>query len=246
MIGKRWCLSLAVGMMVCTALGWLIVRWHSPELILDGKPETFWINSLPGNSKQLYDLGSNAVPVLLKAVDLRQDPITRGYRKLWPKMPNWVKRLWPRPVDAAMVRLTATGLLTQVGNSKIFIRVLTENADPEVRLRVIRQLTVNSEKAVTLALTQALEDKDSRVRGAALLGLSLTDRDHGPAIPALIKCLRDNNPGMRQWAVMTLCMDSSGFEAALPELKLALKDPDKRVRDAVAEGFRNWGPRDVH
>jgi len=235
---RPWFLTLAVCLTVLFALGCLLVFSHRPEPIINGKPESFWVNGLPANFQEIAGLGSNAVPVLLKAIERRQDPITRTYRDLWPKLPGWIQRRWPRPVDAPALRKAAAAMLSRMADHKVLIAILKNNPDPEVRLWVIMPLMQNSERPITLALIEALQDKDTRVREVAMAGLATNDRDIKPAIPALIKCLRDKVPAMRWWAVKILGSQPAGIEAALPELKRALKDPDKRVRDAATEALK--------
>ncbi len=57
-----------------------------------------------------------------------------------------------------------------------------------------------------------------------------------PAVPALIKALKDKDSYMRQ--VTARALGEIGNDAAVPALNKALKDKDDDVRQAVAEALK--------
>jgi HEAT repeat protein len=88
-------------------------------------------------------------------------------------------------------------------------------------------------------LTDALQDQDPSVRGAAAMALREIGADAKSAIPALAQMLRDPDGYLRTIAAHTL----ETFKAdAVPSVVPMLGDCDPRVRALAAETLRAIGP----
>ncbi|HTA31088.1 MAG TPA: HEAT repeat domain-containing protein [Candidatus Cybelea sp.] len=146
--------------------------------------------------------------------------------------------------DAATVRSNAAAILSRAGVTQILIPLLTNNFDPQVRLLAAQGLNGNASPTVTLALIEALHDTNAQVRLAAISGLSLPDRLDLPAtVPALLKCLDDNDQNVRLQAAYQLCRDSAAAEEIPPALKHAQENPDPVVKAAATVALKEL-PKD--
>src|SRR6202030_1368100 len=86
---KRRLIAIA-SMLVLLAVGLIWVLPTKRESILQGKPESWWVNVLIGNATtpaQWASLGSNGVQLLIKTLQNKGDPLHNVYVKSWPKLP---------------------------------------------------------------------------------------------------------------------------------------------------------------
>src|SRR5689334_9442211 len=89
------------------------------------------------------------------------------------------------------------------------------------------------------ALAKSLNDKDPDVRCAAAMSLGRIAREPDVSIAALIDALtKDSNSQVRVDAAFALGRYGNQAEKAIPVLKKALKDEDKKVRDEAAFSLR--------
>ena len=87
-------------------------------------------------------------------------------------------------------------------------------------------------------LNDKLIDPDPNVRWAAVFELGSRDKQAAPAIPNLIKCLKDKNVAVRQVTTQTLgrilvSLDppyDNDVQNAIAALRRAQSDPDETVR----------------
>jgi hypothetical protein len=100
-------------------------------------------------------------------------------------------------------------------------------------------LVFNTETNVTLALIDALGDKDSKVRAAAAAVLCQAAREQEPsAVPALVKNLADSDPEVRYETAIALSGYTNGVSAIIPALKKALKNPNGEIRKSATEALK--------
>lgn len=236
-------------------------RPAKPEPFCRGKPLSYWLPVIErGDNPWVEALlngtvtnGADAIPILLRASEMRGGVVQSAYRALWPKMPGWVQKRWPRPVDAAKVREYAASLLGRVGDSDFHISLLKTHPEPKVRAAAAMKLGLDAfnDKA-TAALAEALpKEQNPRAQAAIAEGLCVTGHNALIAVPALIEGLGNKNPTVRQmvaemltgtsidpWSItnVTVAYDDSPREkhAALQELLGALKDKDTNVHSAAA------------
>ena len=213
---------------------WLLVTWNeaqsqdsNPSYL--GKPESYWINSLcyspfaNGQKPLIDDLGSNAIPVLLKAVAIQIG------------------------TNAAAIRTNAALLLSLKCDTETLVSLSKSNQDPQVRAVVLDGLINKRDKASTTALVEALKDTSSIVRRTAVLGLGHTEREQTlEQLPALVGCLNDVDPEVCYLAASSLCQLQIKFpgqdpqtvmEAAFVEIERATNNPNAVVKNAAMKGI---------
>jgi HEAT repeats len=212
----RWVYKSCLWIALSTAL-----LLHAEETLFQGKPESFWINSLASiySMGPIKELGTDATPILLKAVEQRDGP------------------------NAAAIRTNAAIMLSNQQDPKVLIRLAMRNFDPQVRMWATDGLSQNADKPVTAALLKVLEDKDARVRRSAAIGLALTEREKDAvAVNALVRHLQDEDPNVREFVAATLVESPNGLESALPELKKALNSKDADIRNSATAALKGTDP----
>ncbi|MHC5538074.1 HEAT repeat domain-containing protein [Singulisphaera rosea] len=148
------------------------------------------------------------------------------------------------PERLAVVAAKALGKLGPDGIAAVI--PLTEAlADPDevLRIAVVQALGEIGPGAITAipALVKALDDPEWFVGDTASESL----RRLGPlAVPALTKVLQEAKPDVQRRALWSLGGIGPQAAKALPEVILALSDPDEEVREAAAEtiGLIGRGP----
>lgn len=252
---KRWLFPLMVILIVAvTGISWWMLDPHQAEPVYQGKPESYWVElvaNMRGRDfkKNWEDLGTNGLPVLLKAVERKSNPIRTAYRKAWPKMPAWVKSRWRRPSDDSQIRTNALVLLSNWGDSKALLPLLKAHKNPLVRDAAANGLVSNADNMVTLGLIEALNDQDPRVRESAAFAMCLDAREDSIVTPACMKHINDGDPKVRFFVAAAVYIRPDNRTQVLPVLVEGLKskDPDIRfwaelvLKDASPEELKDAG-----
>jgi hypothetical protein len=186
---RKWlCIALAIMLAsILGGVGWLLLRPSGREPIYAGKPESYWLQSLGKGAWQAADsqkLGSDTVPVLVKALERREGVLRSSYLSMWPRLPDWLKGHLTKPTDTALVgRLTATMQLTKMGKAAQpaipqLIIILRKDHDDLLRSLAATCLeTCQSwDPAVISALNASLHDGSPQVRLAAAHALKRLNR----------------------------------------------------------------------
>lgn len=111
---------------------------------------------------------------------------------------------------------------------------------PEARVEAAQALCEVGPKnpMVLKGLIGALSDVDARVRHASVDALGCL-QDQGAVGPLIAVCLRDRNPGVREFAANVLGYGFSANPDTVIALMAALKDRNAAVRSMAAGGLRN-------
>src|ERR1035438_4827168 len=94
--------ALLLAMLGITA--WQLSLSRAPQPLYEGKPLDFWLKTFglgPGAFPRAV-LGSNAIPVLLLALERRDGLIQTAYKNVWSNMPLAARKRMPRPVDSVL------------------------------------------------------------------------------------------------------------------------------------------------
>ena len=193
-----------------------------------------------------------AVPALIDTLDDKED-FVRGAAA-------WALGEIGAPAEAAvplMINMIRGNDNDSIGSSIIsglgkiggpsVIPVLIEALDDDdayVRRAAIHQLCVIREpiSQVVPALMQTLADPDSHVRFLGAIALSKIGE---PAIAVLIEGLSDEVDVVRRESAFALGKIGPTAQAAVPALKQALKDKDKRVRQKATRALKQIAPSEV-
>jgi hypothetical protein len=214
---------LGIGLLLCDTDK---IRAQNSEPVYQGKPESYWINSLRfpvkiDQASRFSLLGSNEVPVLLKAVEMQVG------------------------TNAAAIRTNAAFLLSLKGDPQILLPLARKSKDAQVRATALGGLNLGREELVSAAMFDALRDKAAIVRRVAVMKLGKTQgqRTHIPELfSALLKCLNDEDPDVCYLAASGLCQFDVNFphqdratiaQTAFSEIKVATSHPDAVVKKAA-------------
>jgi hypothetical protein len=190
---KRFRIVLAILIVAITGgVTWLALRPREPVYL--GKPMSFWVNSLDAYNpygapsdygifeKNRHLLGTNAVTIVIRALEKRDPHGQAIYERVLARLPAWLGRQLPGPVYTASLRghaLDMFSMLTTDAKPAIpaLIRILKEDQDELHRTKAVFCLENlgRGNKAATKALIQALNDKDWNVRLVSTNALKAID-----------------------------------------------------------------------
>ncbi|HWW02988.1 MAG TPA: HEAT repeat domain-containing protein [Candidatus Acidoferrum sp.] len=215
---KRVQIALAVLLVAVAGVTlWQVVR--EPEPAYQGRPVSYWISRwgdiyAPWNADYPdYDRGpigwlpaadSNAIPFLVKALKRRDGLLGRAYPRMWLGLPPWIRARLPRPILAGLVRVNAAFALGQMGAAgrpavPALLQALRENKSRrETALLCLALGKIGKqEQAVKATLRATLSDKRPGVRSATADALAVMGGSAKDAVPALVRCLDDQDRDTR-------------------------------------------------
>lgn len=220
---------LALGVLLITIVGlilWVSSVWR--QRTFNGKPESYWINSLSkarnfssldfdewqADRKEWRTLGPQAVPILITALEMRPGLATKPYARYRSRLPTTLQKMLPPPMDYERLHYVAWAKL----------------ADQTNRVSIPAKL-----------VTRALKDQVLGVRYNALACLNLVILPNSGAekdqfLPWLLDAAYDPQMEVRMSAVDCLGHYRDQPNVVIPVLSNALENPypDVRIRAAMA------------
>ena len=127
-----------------------------------------------------------------------------------------------------------------LGRIKAALIEATYDDNPGIRAEAVRALggLAGQMKVEIPRVIEALGDEDARVRLYAATSLGWRPGKRSPAlVPALGRALTDPGEQVRRESARTLGWLGLDAEAALPMLRASANDPEKEVREQVAEAI---------
>lgn len=208
-----------------------VAIWLGRGRSVNGRTESYWIRSLTNAlnrttlkpSAEWSRLGTNAIPILIKALESSEGPVQREYRKVRPKLPAMVQKWTPEPLDYSTVHGDALLLICGPGG-------------------VVPRGTV-----LPLApIVSVLKDPHGGVRMNALALIAeqmpRSDAEMEAILPAIITTTKDVNAPVRMNAMGALEYFGHQTNTVLPLLNAALSDPDADVRICAAMALSKLDP----
>jgi hypothetical protein len=185
---RRILLIAATGIVLGGAI-WLILCPRDPDYA--GRPLHFWMEKLDSVSPGFPppevwgELGDDQIPVLIKALEIRDSSWRNVYRRLyarmWPMTPRFLLRRLPRPIDTESIAINSLMQLSSLGdehstNAAILrpavptlVHLLKTDKSYPIRMMAASELGFIgvSDANVIAALKQALNDDSAGVRNSA-------------------------------------------------------------------------------
>ncbi len=155
-------------------------------------------------------------------------------------------RVFPRrniPAQPSL-RYIGTGAVTKSGSDVIespeeALKVLAESSDIDARQKAVEVLVASKNELTYQALMVVVNDPAPEIRVAAIEGFaSLGAR---PALPLIIKALKDSHPGVRQSAITAIAL--LGDADNVKDLRRLGRDPDANVAAAAEVAIRKLSMR---
>jgi hypothetical protein len=233
------CSLLSVVVFV-SIVAFLMIKPRDP--LFRGRPESEWIAGLKYSDEaqvdQWSEFGPEGVRVLVRALEGANRPADRAYRELYRAarhiLPGAQVRRLPAPQEDAtrVTRATITQLLSRLSPhallaTPIMIRSLRDE-DAVVRMCAINFFTAGSTSRTPVATNAPLATMDPETKKSLF--------------PEFMKALQDNNPGVRNNALVTLQYYPEAAPVAVPAVTTALQDPDIMVRRLATNVLKTIDP----
>jgi len=204
----------------------------------------------------IRQIGTNAIPTLLKMMRKKDSPFVSGLIPLWerhimrrPYLPAWVRsRSW-FPARASVLNMQALkGFEVLRANAQPavpeLITIYELHISPQQQFCVGQALLAIGPQAARAAIPsfiRAAGSSDTRVREFAIWALSQVHAEPSLVVPALVKSLSDTSANNRSIAAMGLKEIgwSGGARPAVPKLVQLLTDQDGQVRRAAADALKS-------
>jgi hypothetical protein len=207
------------GILAAMILGLVLLydAWRAP--IMHEAQERNFIRSLAAPLRPEADfakwqrLGTDAVPVLSRALERPRGPLDEGYAWVWSNVPPPIRSNLAPPLNTDAIRSRASALLALSSNGKQIApaMLVQELQDPYWCVRVNGLACLNNdvlpesgpdglgkEKGRILALVlAAAQDRQMEVRMSAVYGLGFFKEASNRVIPVLSKALTDDYPDVR-------------------------------------------------
>jgi HEAT repeat protein len=226
-----------VGILVVLVLGLVLLynAWRGP--VIQWAQEREVITSLAAPLRPETDiakwqrLGTNAVPVLSKALERPLSPLDKAYASVWSHLPLTIRSNLARPLDPNAIRMRASFLLAQsnIGGSTATSTLARELQDTNWCVRVNALACLNNailpesgpdrlgkEKEEILALVlAAAHDRRMEVRMSSVYSLGFFNEASNRVLPVLSQALTDDYPDVRVRAAIAFYgIDPAGAEKA--------------------------------
>ena len=199
----------------------------------------------------LRELGAKAVPVQIEALTRTDSPLDKWYQSVYPKLPLWLQRRLPTPINAETMHSAAELALLNNEHTREFMPELErclKEGNSKVRLYAAGVVAdcIRAEDTFCIpTLIEVLNDRDARVRDYAAHALSRFGPAAKAAAPALEKGLKDSEAQVRITAAMALsAMDTNTATLTIPVLKEAITSGDPRTRHWAAVYLGKIDPED--
>jgi len=230
----------------------LCLVWLNRGPRFEGKSARHWVRQLVRNQtaarRALLELGPAGVPALSDALSARQSWLDTKLESFRPRLPRWMARRLPSPVEASVRQERALEVLDELGPSAApAIPALLEldrhvSDDFFIYSVSARSVMLRIGEAGVPQLIRVLDrgkEPASRVKAAIYLGL--LGARAAPATSALAKALHDVSPAVRKEAVSALDQIGPPAADALPALRSALKLDDDDFRLHVVQALWDIG-----
>jgi HEAT repeats len=230
----------------------------------NGKPFTLWLEEYSKENRSgtldaehlqaataLAKMGDKAVPIIIRTLEKHDSPMRNKYREIWPKLPAFIRPLFPKPNydsqqfstdDAAqMLLLLGTNILKQIPE-------LLRSRNPAVREAAAENLMwfpmkprPSTEHFLSLCVP-CLKDSDAMVRMYAAVAIGNLGPSASNAVPELIRALQ-NDQGVakknftfysRAAAANALRCIGPAAASSLPALTNLLPSADTYLRVQIA------------
>jgi hypothetical protein len=179
------------------------------ELVYDGKPVSYWVRGLgskhvthnEASNKAFHHIGTNALPVLIKMLRTKDSEVKLWLRHLYDKQSLVRHHFTVAEAD----RISAFLGFSELGPlAKPAVPALIDLlADEEISEDAARALAAIGCEAVE-PLISALTNRNQKIRLGAIAALGGVGSNARQAVPALTRCLGDEQSTIRLAAAEAL------------------------------------------
>ena len=202
---RRWFFILIILLVTVVAVlsGLKVKRSMAASTVYKGKTAKEWLNeTFTTNQGQALDafrtMGSEALPVLVGALEKQDSRLDRGYLNYYPKLPVFLRHAMPAPGLPDRERWNAASLI---------------------------MMNVSYAKEAKGELMPLMADTNNPAREYVSFVAGWVGPGDTNFIPLLAKCLRDTNSVLRYYGINGLDRMGPAAIEAVPALIAFLEDP---------------------
>jgi len=189
------------------------------------------------------ELGTNAIPTLLQWISYEPSPIRQKVNKLLQKLPGPLKPRnaqigWSRANNAA-AGFAMLGSEAQVA-APALVRLALTSSDPNRAQRCIDCLFKMGPEGL-LGMCSLITNSQALKQTSAIYRICDMGTNAVPAVPALIKCLEDNDDEVAHAATVVLGELALLPTTTVPALQKALQTANTHRRAWLVSAFYRFG-----
>jgi HEAT repeat protein len=230
-----------------------------PELVIDGKSWSAWVEQLRGQDEKqrrrageaLTALAAQAQPAVSAAVERILDEAATNpggtaqalYSLRGLAVPGLTQALWDESRARRFVAIYTLGHLGSLARPAVpsLMRALADEEAP-IRARAAEALGGIKAHSAAAALTRLLQDKEQSVRTAAALALVELGGTGENLVPVVLTWLKSAERDQRLTALEVLTLLRREAVPALPALLKMLDDDDRQIRRSAFVCLQQIGP----
>jgi HEAT repeat protein len=263
---KQARIALAVLLLVIAGLiAWQVLRPHEREPVYQGKSLSVWLREyrgrgdVDGATHAVRQIGTNAIPTLLKMLRRKDSELVAGLVSFWNQhfwqmryLPRWARRpymaYYQQDRAPFINHEAAGGFEILAANSQqavpALIKIYKQNISESSQAAVLQALGAIGPAArmAIPSIVRAANSSSELVRFSAVTALAQINSESTLTVPALGKSLRDANGRIRATAAQALGDFGAEARATVPTLMQMVNDPDEVVQEASIEALNQIDP----
>jgi hypothetical protein len=239
-IGRITAAVLVVGVIVIFTLS-----RRAPEAYYQGHSASYWLRDMLGANfrsslgqmlhaanggrtqalEAFWNMGTNADPVLVAALEAKENPFVRLYRIAWAGMPTAMQQRLPKPKEPSMLRMAAVIVLQHAALNRPMPNLYPMLKEPDSSLRTaVLNATENRtpDASQIPLLLLAGNDPEISVREEVWHRVAMAGATASNALPSVLKLCSDDNINVRQDAAWALWNITGQTNTAVPVIESAL------------------------
>jgi hypothetical protein len=219
--------SLTAAVLACGAITYFAGSRRA-EPYFQGRSASYWLREVSMQQSQALEafrqMGTNAEPILVAAIEGKEYPLGRMYRRVYSRLPGAIRQRWPQPDESKTLRLAAVFVVLNSPASQIVPKVLPLLKDSDNRVsQAVEYMACaqisppNSGQVPFLIL--ACNDPNFFGRREALDALGRIGRSATSAVPILLNLCADKDMDVRINAAVALWRITGQTNQAVPVLE---------------------------
>lgn len=217
---RKWTIFVLVGMLIAVAT--VVTLWlSSPQMPeYGGRTAEQWLTEVYSTNRvaalhAFREMEPESVPFLIRVLRRKETTWHKFYRQIYRVVPKSVQKRLPSPVPRVPLVVVWNAAQAALINDRG-----ARTALPQL-VRMLQQKGIPSHNQIAGVIVSVAGPGDES------------------CVPGLARCLRDNDPGIRQTVATALNRFGHTAKAAVPELTAALNDPSPDAQIQIAWALWN-------
>jgi HEAT repeat protein len=245
--------------LITAVLVWLVaclmVNRSPPEASFKGRPASYWLGEVFGGRGQqgealeaFHQMGTNAEPVLVAAIEARENPFARMYRRICHYLPGQMRWNLPDRENPLTLRSAAGYVAQNFPSHQLAAKLLPLLKEPDSDLRLNVLYAVNNQIGPADAwqipfVLSATNDPDEFVRMSAAFAMWKINGETNNSVPMVDRVLHlGQDAGHRHWAARYLLEMGQVGPLLTTTFIQSLANSDTGVRQVACVCLGQIGP----